>query len=111
MPTTNNPITAGEPLSPIDTSGSVPPPSAPPPPATAPAPTARSAPEPTFADPDQGEGSDRPGLAEAEALARIAAIAAEGRQADGPSRAIVGTAITLGVLVAALVVLALALSV
>jgi hypothetical protein len=115
MSTTNNSTRPEEATAvPIDTSGSVPPPSAPQPAAAAQAESRPTAPEQTPAipvDTSRGESADRPSLAEAEALAKVAAIAAEGRGTGGPSRAIVGTAIGLGVLIVALLILALALSV
>lgn len=112
MSTTNNSTHPEQATTgPIDTSGSIPPPSAPPSPTAAQAGVRPAAPGQAPADPGPAASADRPGLAEAEALAKVAAIAAEGRGPDGPSRAIVGTAIGLGVLIVALLILALALSV
>ena len=59
-------------------------------------------------DPDSGSA----GAAEAEALAAVAMIAAGSRAADdGPSKAVTGTLVVLGVMLAAVILLALLLSV
>lgn len=59
---------------------------------------------------DRGTGSGS--AAEAEALAAIAMIAAGSRTAgDGPSKAVTGTLVVLGLMLAALILLVLLLSV
>jgi hypothetical protein len=61
----------------------------------------------------EGEAARRaPTVEEAEALARVAALAVSGKdRAGGPSRAMVATLVALGVLVVALLVLGLIVSV
>ncbi len=108
MPRTAQTPTQGAPLTAADTSGSIPPPSVAPP-----APAGPSAPPAPVAGADAADrtsGADEPDRAQAEALAKVASLAAAARDDDAPSRAMLATAITLGVLVIALLILAAAVS-